>query len=206
MAGGRKIGSKSSYKSTRNQTTAEKKTQNDKAQASRKRAREAREEKERRKNRSRLFSGLGVEDRNNDVAEGNNNPASNPNLTAGGEANATATGHHEANESTSGGGCGGGGCGGCVLCHTSIEITHQTISQNNNNLFQATNFVANLDYNEEQANMDGWNDNLCDDDDGIQQSFNEAITKRIQLEISRHTKDRTEQWLLAHLRENDWWI
>ena len=185
MAGGRKIGSKNSYKSTRNQTTAEKKTQNDKAQASRKRAREAREEKERRKNRSRLFSGLGVEDRNNDVAEGNNNQASNPNLTAGGEANATANGHHEANEST------------CVLCDTSIEITHQTISQNNNNLFQATNFVANLDYNEEQANTDGWDDNLCDDGDGIQQSFNEAITKRIQLEISRHTKDRTEVILLA---------
>ena len=98
-----------------------------------------------------------------------------------------------------------GAAGVFFAIHLSRSRTRR-ISQNNNNLFQATNFVANLDYNEEQANMDGWNDNLCDDDDGIQQSFNEAITKRIQLEISRHTKDRTEQWLLAHLRENDWWI
>ena len=89
MAGGRKIGSKNSYKSTWNQTTAEKKTQNDKAQVTRKRAREARQEKERKKNKSRLLSGLGLEDRNNDVAEGNNSQASNPNLTAGSKTNAT---------------------------------------------------------------------------------------------------------------------
>ena len=97
----------------------------------------------------------------------------------GGKVNGTTP--HQRNEST------------CIPCNKAIKITHQTVLQNNNNLFEATKIVPNLDYNKEAAIADGRDDNLCDDGDGIQQSFNEAITNRLQLEISRHTKYTTEQ-------------
>ncbi|EJK55938.1 hypothetical protein THAOC_24265, partial [Thalassiosira oceanica] len=55
---GRRLGSKSSFKSTRNQTPAEKAAQNEKAQATKQKNRDARAEAERAKNKAYFLNSL----------------------------------------------------------------------------------------------------------------------------------------------------
>ena len=86
---GRKVGSKSSYTASRKQTPAEKKAQNDKVQATKKRnrkikedAKKAQEAAKRQKNRHDLLSRLGVVNPTNADAASNQASPSNSNLNS----------------------------------------------------------------------------------------------------------------------------
>ena len=41
---------------------------------------------------------------------------------------------------------------------------------------------------------------------GVQQDYLEKLVEQLRLELNRSTKTRDQQWLLCHLRANDWWI
>ena len=76
--------------------------------------------------------------------------------------------------------------------------------------------TANLDYDEDEAKKKGYDEDEAkkkgsddfDDDTapGIQQRYVKAIQKQLQCEVSKDNKNINNQWLVQHLRKNDWWI
>ncbi|EJK52931.1 hypothetical protein THAOC_27734 [Thalassiosira oceanica] len=74
-----------------------------------------------------------------------------------------------------------------------------------NDLHQATNVEANFDFNEEEAKKMGCNDLPDDKGGGVQQDYLEKLVEQLRLELNRGTKTKEPQWLLSHLRANDWW-
>jgi hypothetical protein len=66
--------------------------------------------------------------------------------------------------------------------------------------------TANLDYDEEEAKKKGSDDFDDDNAPGVQQQYVAAIQKQVQKEVSKDNKNINNQWLVQHLRQNDWWI
>jgi hypothetical protein len=66
--------------------------------------------------------------------------------------------------------------------------------------------TANLDYDEEEAKKKGSDDFDDDNAPGVQQQYVAAIQKQVQSEVSKDNKNINNQWLVQHLRQNDWWI
>ncbi|EJK55217.1 hypothetical protein THAOC_25071 [Thalassiosira oceanica] len=76
-------------------------------------------------------------------------------------------------------------------------------------LHQATNVEANFDFDGVEAKKMGCHDLPDDKGGGVQQHWQDYLEKLVEqllLELNCSTKNRDQQWLLCHLRANDWWI
>ena len=69
----------------------------------------------------------------------------------------------------------------------------------------AADATAELDYNHEEAQMKG-SDDFEDDTipGGIQQQYVAAVQRQVQSEVSKDSN--TDNWFLTHLKGNDWWL
>ncbi|EJK69590.1 hypothetical protein THAOC_09135, partial [Thalassiosira oceanica] len=243
---GRRLGSKSSFKSTRNQTPAEKAAQNEKAQATKQKNRDARAEAERAKNKAYFLNSLAGGGKTNSSEARRNradesaqqssrerppanvddatqaHSASDSKDTEAGEVQCctpantcpccapVSRGPLDVSNSNNPASALGSNSVECirvdnVSARPAIEITHRTISRRND-LHQATNVEANFDFDEEEAKKMGCDDLPDDKGGGVQQDYLEKLVEQLRLELNRGTKNREQQWLLCHLRANDWWI
>ncbi|EJK45869.1 hypothetical protein THAOC_35495 [Thalassiosira oceanica] len=71
-------------------------------------------------------------------------------------------------------------------------------------LVVATNVEANLDFSEEEAKKMGCDDLPDDKGGGVQQDYLEKLVEQLRLELNCSTKTKEPQWLLSHLRDNDY--
>ena len=197
---GRRVGSTNSFKSTRNQTTAQKRAQNEKAQAKKKANRKAKAEAKTaadRKKNDAIWRSFNAGP-NDQLQTGNNNPTGPAPAQQTPEIGLPVNNGGDEDASSSSG------------SDEPVVITHQVIDPiTNSQSAIATNIVPNFDYNEDEAGSDdgiGDDDDMPDDVDGVQQLFLKTVVERLAKELNPKNKNTVCTWLLNFLNENNWWI
>ncbi len=74
-----------------------------------------------------------------------------------------------------------------------------------NGVVDAADATAELEYHEEEAKKKGSDDFDDDTIPGIQQQYVAAVQEQVQSEV-RKDCSINNQWLLIHLKQNDWWL
>ena len=166
---GQRVGSTNSFKSTRNQTTAQKRAQNEKAQAKKKANRKAKAEAKTaadRKKNDAIWRSFNAGP-NDQLQTGNNNPTGPAPAQQTPEIGLPVNNGGDEDASSSSG------------SDEPVVITHQVIDPiTNSQSAIATNIVPNFDYNEDEAGSDdciGDDDDMPDDVDGVQQLFLKTV-------------------------------
>jgi hypothetical protein len=233
MAGGRPPGTKNSHKATRKQTPAQKQLQAQRIRETKEKTKQQREAKKKDDAKKKKAEGKakwrgffsGREDQpqsspgdsvaaaaaidNNDTATAaavaaaasavNTAPADN-NAAAAITTNATTTATLGVDENNS--------AADTAQANNDSE-EHDVVTIDNpaiNGVVNPADATANLDYDEDEAKKKGSDDFEDDTTPGIQQRYVAAIQKQVQSEVSKDNKNINNQWLVQHLRKNDWWI
>ena len=176
---GRTVGSKNSCKSTRKQSTTQQRLQSKKCQETK----EKNAELKRNKNKAKFMKSLFRPGGQNTVADTTDNndepdPSSNP------------ADNIERND--------------CENNDNDGEYTVVVVNNPTPTVINPPNIEPNLDYDEDEAAKKESDDSLDGKQPGIQQTYVEAVQKRVQTEVSKDFKGI--KWLVPHLEKNEWWI
>ena len=176
---GRTVGSKNSCKSTRKQSTTQQRLQSKKCQETK----EKNAELKRNKNKAKFMKSLFRPGGQNTVADTTDNsdepdPSSNP------------ADNIERND--------------CENNDNDGEYTVVVVNHPTPTVINPPNIEPNLDYDEDEAAKKESDDSLDGKQPGIQQTYVEAVQKRVQTEVSKDFKGI--KWLVPHLEKNEWWI
>ena len=220
MAGGRPPGTKNSHKATRKQTPAQKELQAQRIRETKQKTKQQREAKKKDDAKKKKAEGkakwrgyfVGPGDSAaaaSAAAIDNNDTATTADAAAAASAVNTSSADNNAAAAAITNNTTTTAATGVEEQPNNDSEEYDVVTIDNpaiNGVVNPADATANLDYDEDEAQKKGSDDFDDDTTTGVQQRYVAAIQKQVQSEVSKDNKNINNQWLVEHLRKNDWWI